>query len=96
VSWKAEEKRKIEDMPAETRIATFAEMDKELTSQGISIPGRMLSSGTSLTEKYFVNTEGSAISSYVPRVSAFGFLTVWICGRLGSTGGMEIRRANDQ
>jgi len=36
----------------------------------------MFSSGTSLTEKYFVNTEGSAISSYVPRVSAFGFITV--------------------
>jgi TldD protein len=75
-SWKAEEKMKIEDVPAETRIATFMEMDKELTSQGISIPGRMFSSGTSLTEKYFVNTEGSAISSYVPIVSAFGFLTV--------------------
>ena len=76
VNWKAEEKTKIEDVPAETRIATFTDMDKELTSQGISIPGRMLSSGTSLTEKYFVNTEGSVISSYVPRVSAFGFLTV--------------------
>jgi TldD protein len=76
ISWEAEEKRKIEDVPVETRIATFTEMDKELTSQGISIPGRMLSAGTSLTEKYFVNTEGSAISSYVPLVSAFGFLTV--------------------
>lgn len=75
-SWKAEEKKKIEDVPVETRIGTFTEMDKELTSQGISIPGRMFRSGTSLTEKYFVNTEGSAISSYVPRVSAYGYLTV--------------------
>lgn len=75
-NWKAEEKRKIEDVPAETRIATFMDMDKELTSLGISIPGRMFRCGTSVTEKYFVNTEGSAISSYVPRVRAFGFLTV--------------------
>ncbi len=75
-SWKAEEKRKIEDVPSEMQIATFTELDKELTSQGINIPGRMFRSGTSLTEKYFVNTEGSAISSYVPRVSAFGYLTI--------------------
>src|SRR4030042_1081770 len=40
-SWKAEEKRKIEDVPSETQIATFTELDKELTSQGIDIPGRM-------------------------------------------------------
>src|SRR5512136_1076551 len=43
-SWKAEEKKKIEDIPAETRIAAFTEMDHELTSQEINIPGRMFRS----------------------------------------------------
>ena len=76
VDWKSDEKKKIEEIPVEERIATFMEMDKELTSQGVNIPGRMFSSGTSLTDKYFVNTEGSVISSYVPRVSAYGFITV--------------------
>jgi len=76
VSWRAKEKWKIKDIAAETRIATFAEMDKTLTSEGIDIPGRMFRSGTTLTEKYFVNTEGSVISSYVPRVSAYAYLTV--------------------
>ncbi|HIJ08041.1 TPA: hypothetical protein HA274_01645, partial [Candidatus Bathyarchaeota archaeon] len=44
--WRVEEKRKLEDVPAETRIATFTEMDRELISQGINIPGRMFQSGT--------------------------------------------------
>ena len=95
-SWKAEEKVKIEDVPAETRIATFTDMDKELSSQGIGIPGRMFRFGTALTEKYFVNTEGSVISSYVPRVSAYGYLTVVEGGKseqaykqFGYSGGWE-------
>jgi TldD protein len=95
-SWKAEEKTKIENVSPETRIAIFTEMDKELTSQGVNIPGRMFSSGTSLTEKYFINTEGSVISSYVPRVNAYGFITVVESGKseqaykqFGLTGGWE-------
>jgi TldD protein len=75
-NWKVDEKKKIEDVSPKTRIETFMELDKELTSQGINVPGRMLSFGTGLTEKYFVNTEGSVISSYVPRVGAYGFITV--------------------
>ena len=76
VSWRVEEKSKTKDVPAEMRIAFFTEMDSTLASQGISIAGRMFRSGTTLTEKYFVNTEGSVISSYVPRVSAYAYLTV--------------------
>jgi TldD protein len=75
-NWKANEKKKIRNIAPETRIDTFMEMDKALTSQGVNVPGRMFSSGTSLTDKYFVNSEGSALSSYVPRVYAYGFLTV--------------------
>jgi TldD protein len=75
-NWKVDEKKKLEDVPPEKRIETFMELDKELTSQGINVAGRILSFGTGLTEKYFVNTEGSVISSYVPRVGAYGFMTV--------------------
>jgi TldD protein len=95
-SWRVEEKRKIEDVSTETRIAAFIEMDKKLTSQGINIPGRMFSSGTNLTDKYFANTEGSVISSYVPRVYAYAFITVVESGKseqaykqFGFTGGWE-------
>jgi len=75
-SWKVEEKKKIQNVPAETRIETLTALDKELTSQGINVPSRILQLGMNLAEKYFVNTEGSVISSYVPRIAAFNFITV--------------------
>jgi TldD protein len=96
VTWRAEEREKIKDVPAEKRIATFAEMDKALSSQGINVPGRMFRFGTTLTEKYFANSEGSVISSYVPRVSAYAYLTVVEDGKseqaykqFGYSGGWE-------
>lgn len=75
-NWKVDEKKKVEDVSPETRIAALMDLEKALTSQGINVAGRMFSLGTSLLEKYFINTEGSVISSYVPRVGAFGFITV--------------------
>ncbi len=75
-NWRAEEKKKIADTPSETRIETMAELDKDLTSQKVNVPSRVLNLGSNITEKYFVNTEGSVISSYVPRIAAFAFITV--------------------
>lgn len=95
-SWKVKEKKKIANVPTEKRIAAFTDMDKELTSQGVDVPGRMFRFGTTLTEKYFVNTEGSEISSYVPRPNAYAFITVTEAGRseqayrqFGYAGGWE-------
>jgi len=94
--WKVPQKKKIEDVSPETRIETLVEVDKALTSQGINVAARMFSFGTSMTEKYFVNTEGSVISSYVPRIGAFGFITVVESGKpeqaykqFGYSGGWE-------
>jgi TldD protein len=76
VNWKADEKERIADVSSETRIETMMELDKDLTSHGINVPSRALQTGSNLTEKYFVNTEGSVISSYVPRISMFAYITV--------------------
>jgi len=95
-NWKVDEKKKIQDIHAETRIETLLEMDKALTSQGINVAGRIFSFGTNVTEKYFVNTEGSVISAYLPRMGAYGFITVVENGKpeqaykqFGYTGGWE-------
>jgi TldD protein len=95
-SWKAVEKEKIEDVSAERRIATFEGLDRELISQGVDVPGRMFRFGTTLTEKYFVNTEGSVISSFVPKLGAYAFITVAEGGKseqaykqFGYSGGWE-------
>jgi len=74
--WKVDEKKKIENVSPQMRIETLVEIDKALTSQRINVAARMLGFGTTLTEKYFVNTEGSVISSFLPRIGAFGFITV--------------------
>jgi TldD protein len=74
----------------------MTEIDKDLVSQGINVPARMLNLGSNTTEKYFANTEGSIISAYVPRLFAYAFLTVVEDGRpeqaykqFGYAGGWE-------
>jgi len=104
--WKADEKKKIDNVPSEARIEALTELDKELTSRGINVPSRMLNMGINQTEKYFVNTEGSVISSYVPRIGAYHFITVVENGKpeqayrqFGYAGGWEALdhwKMNDQ
>ncbi len=95
--WKVPEKKKIDDLTPETRIETMTELDKALVSQKINIPARMFGFGTTITEKYFVNTEGSIISSWIPRIGAYGFITVVENGNpeqasksFGHSGGWEV------
>jgi len=94
--WRVPQKEKIEDVSPETRIETLMEVDKTLISRGINVAARMFGFGTSLTEKYFVNTEGSVISSYIPRIGFSGFITVVESGKpeqaskqFGYAGGWE-------
>ena len=95
-TWRIKEKKKIEDVDSETKIKQFLDVDKALTSHGVNVPARMLSCIVHLTEKYFVNTEGSRISSFVPKIGAFGFITVVEQGKseqayeqFGYSGGWE-------
>ncbi len=75
-TWEVEQKKKIEDVDSETKIKQFLGIDKALTSQAVNLPARALQCAINLTEKYFVNTEGSCISSFVPKIDAFSFITV--------------------
>jgi len=95
-NWRVPQKKKIEDTSPETRIETITELDKFLTSQGVNIAARMFDFESSLTEKYFVNTEGSVISSHIPRIGAYGFIMVVENGKpeqaykqFGYVGGFE-------
>lgn len=94
--WSVEQKEKIEDIPPEKKIDELMEVDKTLASQEIKIPGRMMACSINLIEKYFVNSEGSAISSFVPQIAAFAFITVVENGKpeqaykqFGRSGGWE-------
>jgi TldD protein len=94
--WAVGEKKKMENISLEERISTLAEVDKALASSKVKIAATSSSCSTSLTTKYFVNSEGSRISSCVPRVSAFFFITVAEQGKteqayeqFGYSGGWE-------
>ncbi len=74
--WGVEEEQRIGDVDPESKIGLLTDMDKEVASQGIDVPSRVLQCFTDQIEKYFVNSEGSRISSYVPRVACYGIVTV--------------------
>ncbi len=94
--WSVEQEEKIEDVPPESKIDELMEIDKALVSQKIKVPGRIMSCAINLTEKYFVNSEGSLISSFVPKIAVFAFITVVENGKpeqaykqFGRSGGWE-------
>lgn len=76
--WKVKQEQKIEDISSEEKIKKLLEVDKVIMSQKINVVARMLTCLTTLTEKYYVNSEGSNISSFVPKVnvSAIGITVV--------------------
>ncbi len=74
--WAVDQKKRIEDVSLEERISTLAEVNRALASSKVKIAATASSCLTSLITKYFVNSEGSRISSFVPRIGAYVFITV--------------------
>jgi TldD protein len=98
-NWTVDQKEKIENISPEERIAKFVEIDKSLASCGVKIAATMSSCTIDLTSKYFVNSEGSRITSFVPKIGAFIFITVAEQGKteqayeqFGYSGGWEAFR----
>ena len=94
--WGVEEEERVLDVDPESKIGLLAGIDKEVAAQGVEVPSRMLQCSVDLAEKYFVNSEGSKISSYVPRVACFCIVSVKEEGRVeqamrqfGYSGGWE-------
>ena len=94
--WTVDQKKNIEDVSLEERMSAIAAIDKALASSKVKIAATASSCSTSLITKYFVNSEGSQISSYVPRLGAYFFITVAEQGKteqayeqFGYSGGWE-------
>jgi TldD protein len=94
--WVVDQKQKIEDVSPEEKIATFVNINKSLASCGVNIAATMMACTTNLISKYYVNSEGSRISSFVPKIGAFVFITVAEQGKteqayeqFGYSGGWE-------
>lgn len=84
--WLLDQKKKIEDVSPEQRISTFVEIGRSLSSCGVKIAATMSSCTVDLISKYFINSEGSRISSFVPRIGAFLFITVVEQGKTEQAG----------
>ena len=96
VKWIVQQEKKIENISTEDRVAALTEVQKSLTSSGVKIPATMAQCSISMISKYFVNSEGSCISSFVPRIGAYYFITVSEQGKteqayeqFGYSGGWE-------
>ena len=94
--WAVAQKKKMENISLEERTSTLAEVSKALSSSKVKIAATTSSCLTNLITKYFVNSEGSRISSYVPRIGAYVFITVAEQGKteqayeqFGYSGGWE-------
>jgi TldD protein len=94
--WFADQKKKIENVAPEERISIFREVNKALASCGVKVPAVMCQVSVDLITKYFVNSEGSTISSFVPKIGAYLNITVVEQGKteqaydqFGYTGGWE-------
>lgn len=76
--WEVKQSQKIADVSSEEKIRKLLEVDRAIMSQKAHVVARMLTCLTTLKEKYFVNSEGSVISSFVPKVnvSASGITVV--------------------
>jgi TldD protein len=94
--WIVDQKRKIENIPSEERVEALTEVDKTLASCNVKIAATISQCSIDLITKYFVNSEGSKISSFVPKIGVYFFITVTENGKteqaseqFGYSGGWE-------
>lgn len=94
--WAVGQKKKAENVSPEEKISTLVEISKVLSSCGVKIAATISGCTADSVSKYFVNSEGSKISSVVPRIGAFVFITVVEHGKteqaseqFGYSGGWE-------
>jgi TldD protein len=67
--WEVKQKKNLSDVSNEEKTGRIIEIDKVIMSQKANIVSRMLTCSTTLTKKFFKNSEGTEIQSFVPRVN---------------------------
>ena len=93
------QKVKSNEVDSRGKIRELFDIEDELKESKLSIPARFLSLSDEIVHKYFVNSEGSRISSLVPYAGFHSLITVMEAGQtaqrtiqLSETGGWEIVR----
>jgi len=84
-NWSVPQVKKLSNVPVEEKIEEINHIDRELKDLKFKIPARYFQQSNKQIEKYFVNSEGSKIKSFSPRVRLFYFLTVAHNGNVEQT-----------
>ena len=74
--YEAGQKIKIADLKPEEKINLLKDLDKDVMSTNVKIPSRYFSLSDVINNKYFINSEGKEITSIIPRINLFYFLTI--------------------
>ena len=73
--WGVQERIKLADTSAEQKVKDMLEIDRAVVDLKLKIPARFLVFADNRIEKFFINSEGSEITSYSPRVRLYYYLT---------------------
>jgi len=73
--WEVAERVKLADTPPEQKVKDMLDIDKAVTDLKLKMPARFLVCSDTCIDKLFVNSEGSEIESYSPRIRLYYYLT---------------------
>jgi len=96
--WSVEEKKPKKDIDITEKIKYVIDVEDAVTEVNVPIPIQVYQYREMDTRKYFVNSDGTVIESFVPRVELFAMITGFkpnvgveqIYDNLGGSGGWEI------
>jgi len=75
VKYSVKERSRLADISIEEKMGVLSEIHSAIPND-VKLAGNLMNLDDGLTEKYYVNSEGSSIRSSIPVISFFGFLTV--------------------
>ncbi len=74
--YRVPEKKKIADTSHEDKLAVLHRLHKDIQDSKVPVSASYLTLHHNQVEKYFMNSEGARIHSYIPRLNCFWFATV--------------------
>ncbi|MFH1212271.1 MAG: TldD/PmbA family protein, partial [Candidatus Woesearchaeota archaeon] len=90
------QKKKLQDISPEEKIKLLAECDKALLSSKIKVPNRFLSYEDGISTEHIATSEGTSITSAIPRAGFFYVISIEHSGKTnqrywsyGKSGGWE-------
>src|SRR3989338_11126086 len=75
-SYSVKQKKKIADVSVKDKLGVLFEIEKMIAKSKVRVPGRYLSLSDTTTKKYFLNSEGTEVTSEIPRVGYVYYLTI--------------------